>query len=85
MANQLVRRGSGVGANYRAAQRAESNRDFTYKQGSVEEECDETSFWKEAAIELELVTKELVDDLLKEANELLSITVASIKTAEKRI
>lgn len=84
VANQLVRCGSSVGANYRAAKRAKSNRDFISKMGTVEEECDETLFRIEAAIELELVSKELVEDLLKEANELLAITVASINTAKKR-
>ncbi len=84
VANQLVRCGSSVGANYRAAKRAKSNRDFISKMGTVEEECDETIFWIESAIALELVEKELVEDLLKEANELLAITVASINTAKKR-
>lgn len=84
VANQLVRCGSTVGANYRAAKRAKSNRDFISKMGMVEEECDETIFWIESAIALELIKKELVEDLLIESNELLAITVASINTAKKR-
>ncbi|MCI0459066.1 MAG: four helix bundle protein [Gemmataceae bacterium] len=78
---QLLRCGTSVGANYRAACRGRSRPDFCSKLGIVEEEADECNFWMELLIEAELVRAELLHDLVKEASEILAITVASIKTA----
>ena len=49
--------------------------------GIVEEEADETSFWIELLIDVHLIKRERVVDLLQEADEILSIVVSSIKTA----
>lgn len=84
IAKQVIRSGTSVGANYRAAKRAKSNRDFIAKMGTVEEECDETIFWIELAVAHGCVAAEKVEGLLAEANELLAITVASIRTAKGR-
>ena len=81
---QLLRSGTSVGANYRAACRARSQADFIAKMRLVEEECDESVYWIELLVESEQVKKPLVDDLLREANEILSMVVASIKTARMR-
>ncbi len=79
--NQMLRCGPSVGANYRAACRAKSKRDFAAKMGIVEEETDETVYWIELLIDAGIVQVTRVTDLLKEADEILSITVSSIKTA----
>jgi len=79
--NQMLRCGSSVGANYRAACRARSRRDFVAKMGIVEEEADETSYWIELSIDAELIRRERVTDLLQESDEIVSIVVSSIKTA----
>ena len=84
VANQVIRSGSSVGANYRAAKRAKSNKDFISKMGTVEEECDETIYWIEIAVAAGCADAGKVDGLLAEANELLAITVASINTAKRR-
>ena len=78
---QLLRSATSVGANYRAASRAKSNADFISKMGIVEEEADESLYWMELLIGCELVTEKKLNALMKEGNELLAITVASIKTA----
>ena len=83
IARQLLRSGTAVGANYRAAKRARSTAEFIAKLGIVEEECDETIYWMELLLALDLLTKTRTDDLLKEANELLAIIIASIKTARR--
>ena len=80
---QLLRSGTSVGANYRASCRAKSPADFIAKMGIVEEEADESIFWMELLIEAGLVRQELLADLLKEADELVAIVVASIKTAKR--
>lgn len=78
---QLLRSGTSVGANYRAACRAKSRADFIYKMGIIEEETDESIFWMELLIESGIVKVDDVLNLIKEANELLAIIVSSIKTA----
>jgi four helix bundle protein len=81
IANQIIRSGTSVAANYRACCRARSNADFISKMSIVEEECDETKFWIELIEEAALLKKEKLVDLLKEADELTAIFTASGKTA----
>jgi four helix bundle protein len=81
IANQLVRSGMSVGANYRAACRAKSRADFISKLGTVEEESDETLYWMELLIESGKMKAAALSDLMSEAAQILAITVASINTA----
>ncbi len=81
IARQILRAGTSVGANYRAACRARSNADFVSKMGIVEEELDECLYWMELLAETKTVETARLKNLEKEANELLSIVVSSIKTA----
>ncbi len=78
---QLLRAGTSVGANYRAACRAKSPADFIAKMGTVEEEADESLFWMELLVEGELLPKERLAELMTEGDELVAIFVASINTA----
>lgn len=80
---QLLRSGTSVGANYRAACRAKSPADLISKMGTVEEEADESLFWMELLIEAGIVESGKLESLMKEADEILAITVSSIKTARK--
>ena len=82
---QLLRSGTSVGANYRAACRAKSTADFISKMGTVEEEADESLFWMELLVETGVVKQEPLESLMQEADELVAITVASINTAKRRI
>ena len=82
---QLLRSGCSVGANYRAACRARSNADFLSKMGIVEEELDECLYWMELLIETKTVDESRLKKLETEANELLAITVSSIKTARRNL
>jgi len=81
---QLLRSGTSVGANYRSACRAGSHADFVAKMGIVEEECDETLYWMELLIKADQTERTLVDQLMREAHGILSMVVASIKTARSR-
>src|SRR4030095_4181449 len=83
LASQVVCSGTSVAANYRAACRAKSTADFIAKMGIVEEEADETLFWLELLEESKLVTAARLAAIKQEANELIGITVASIKTARR--
>ena len=84
LAAQLVRSGTPVAANYRAARRAKSAAHFLSKLGDVEEEADETLFWLELLEESGLVPKKRLAALKQEADELVTIVVASINNAKKR-
>ena len=80
---QLLRCGTSVGANYRASCRARSQADFIAKMGIVEEEADESIYWMELLVESGLVRQEMLDNLIKEADELVAIVVSSIRTAKQ--
>ena len=80
---QLVRCGTSVGANYRAACRGRSKAEFNSKLHIVLEEADESAFWIELIIEANLLHKKLVDPLLNEANELTAIFSKSYSTAKQ--
>ena len=80
---QFIRSGTSVGANYRAACRARSPQEFRAKLGIVEEEADESIYWIELLVESNLVRESLVNHLLREADEILAMVVASIKTSSK--
>ena len=82
--NQLIRSSSSVGANYRAACRAKSKADFINKLKIVEEETDESMYFLELLKEVTNKVNDEIDRLHKEANELLSIIVASIKTMRNK-
>ena len=85
MGRQLLRSGTSVGANYRSAKRAKSNADFIAKMGIVEEEADESGYWLELLAESGKVPASKTTALLREASELVAITVASINTARRSL
>ncbi|MBS1762246.1 MAG: four helix bundle protein [Bacteroidetes bacterium] len=84
IAKQIVRSSTSIGANYRAACRAKSSKDFIYKLKIVEEEADETQYWLEILEESKLITPARIEKLKIEVNEIVSIVVASIRTASDR-
>ena len=81
LGKQVLRSGTSIGANYRAAGRARSKAEFVSKIGIVVEEADETVFWLECLIESGIVKEAMLKDLLAEANELVAIFAASQRTA----
>ncbi len=83
--NQLLRSGMSVGANYRAACRGKSKADFIAKAGISLEEADECMYWMEMLQEAGIVPAEKLKDLMKEADELVAIFTASIKTARAHL
>jgi four helix bundle protein len=84
IANQLVRSGTSVAANYRALCRSKSRADFINKTSIVEEEADESGFWLELIVDAGLMSAIRVKPLLEEVSEITAILVASRKTAIAR-
>jgi four helix bundle protein len=85
VAGQLVRCGTSVASNYRAACRGRSKAEFIAKLGIVEEEADESAFWLELIIEGAFIEAKLVQPLLNEANELTRIMASSRLTAKTKL
>jgi len=81
---QLLRSGTSIGANYRAACRGKSKADVISKLAIVEEEADETIYWLELLVETKIIEPSRVDSLLKETNEIVAMVVASIRTLRGR-
>ena len=84
LGRQLLRAGTSVGANYRAACRGRSAVDVVAKLGIVEEEADECIYWMELLSDSGVVPLDRLAPLKKEANEIVAMTVASIKTPRSR-
>ena len=82
LGNQLIRSGTSVGANYRAACRGRSKAEFIAKIGTVAEEADESAFWLEMIMDGGLLKSELVSPIHQEAEELTAIFTASGRTAK---
>src|SRR5206468_7928698 len=80
---QLLRAGTSVGANYRAACRARSRKEFIAKMGIVEEEADESEFWLGLLLERGLLDAQRASLLRREAGQILAMTVTSIRTARQ--
>lgn len=84
LGRQIIKSASSVGANYRSAQRGRSKAEFIAKLGIVEEEADETVYWLELIAQTNLVKPQRLADLQREANEILAIVVASIRSARQK-
>ena len=85
IANQIVKSGTSVGANYRAVCRARSDREFVSKMNIVLEEADETLFWIEIIMAKQWIVNSELEVVWKEGNELTAIFVSSLKTVNNKI
>ena len=81
---QLLRCGTSVGANYRAACRGKSIADVIAKLGIVEEEADESIYWLELLVEAKILPEATLRPLMVEIGEIVAMTVSSIKTLRAR-
>jgi four helix bundle protein len=81
--SKLVRSGTSVGANYRAACRGRSRAEFIAKLGTVEEEADESCYWMELIVDAAILPEECLAALLQEARELTAIMAASRISASR--
>jgi four helix bundle protein len=81
--SQLVRSGTSIGADYRAACRSRSRAEFAAKLGIVAEEADETVYWLEMLRDAKLIPEGKLSELLKEANELTAIFTAGRRSSTR--
>jgi four helix bundle protein len=85
ISDQLLDSAGSADSNYRAACKARSKKEFIAKMGVAAEEADESVGWLTALRDAALVKSELATPLIIEANELVSIFVASGKTAAQNL
>jgi four helix bundle protein len=83
LGKQMLRSGTSVGAHYREAMRARSVAEFISKIEGGLQELEETCYWQELLIESGIVPASRLNDLLREANELMAMLVASVRTAKR--
>ena len=84
IAAQLIDSSGATDSNYRAACRGRSKAEFIAKLGIAVEEADESKGWLQLLVASDRCSIEQTRDLIQEADELISIFVASRKTAERR-
>lgn len=81
---QLIKSATSTAANYRAANRGRSGKEFFAKLSISIEECDETVFWLETLREGDLISSEIILPHEKEFTELLKILAKSRKTLSEK-
>lgn len=82
---QLIRSSSSVAANYRAACRGRSDKEFYSKLCITVEELDKSILWLELSNDLELLNEQDINPVMKEAQDLLNILATSKSTLRKKI
>jgi len=82
LANQLLRSGTSIGANVAEAQAGQSKKDFIAKMAIAAKEARETHYWVRLLIASEMMDQDLLSPLLDEANQIVAILTAIIKTSQ---
>ncbi len=86
LAGQLIRSGTSPALNYGEAQSAESRKDFIHKIKVVLKELRETLICLKIILRAKLIkSDEIIETGINESNELISIFVKSVETAQKNI
>ena len=85
IARQVLRSGTSVGANYRAACRAQSRKHMLSKLRTVEEEADETLYWIETIMDTGMIRRAKVEPLHSEVEAILKMVVASTRTLSRSL
>ena len=81
--SQMFDSASSTGANYNEACAAESRDDFIHKMKVVLKELRETDYWLRLIVAASMLPLSRMKDVLKEADELISIFTSSINTARR--
>jgi four helix bundle protein len=82
LANQLLRAGTSIGANIEEAQAGQSKADFTAKMAIARKEARETLYWLRLLKAAEIVESEKLNEITKEADELVRILTSIVKTSQ---
>jgi len=83
ISTQILKSGTGIGANVRDAIRAQSKPDFYAKLNISLKEASETEYWLELLYESDYITKEQFESIHGDCEELIKILTAITKTQNK--
>ena len=81
---QLLRSGTSVGAHYRESSRARSDAEFVSKIEGALQELEETCYWLELLLAVEIVLPELLQPIMAEASEITAILVTVTRNVKNR-
>ncbi|MCZ7644989.1 MAG: four helix bundle protein [Planctomycetota bacterium] len=84
LGTQVLRSGTSVGAHYREAYRAKSDKDYVNKLQGALQELEETRYWMELLVDSEIVSVRKMSELFKESDELTAIIVTIVRKAKSR-
>jgi len=84
LANQLLRSGTSIGANTEEAQAGQSKADFIAKMSIARKEARETHYWLRLIKESEIVPESQLSEIIQEADEIIRILTAIVKTSQTR-
>lgn len=84
LGNQLIRSGTSIGANIEEAQGGQSRADFLSKMSIAQKEARETLYWLKLLSATDVMEEEKLKDLTSEANELVAILTAIVKTTKEK-
>ena len=82
---QLLRSGTAIGALVREAEFAQSKQDFIHKLHIALKEANETIYWIDLLKDSEYITGKMHQSIEPEADELIRLLVASIKTSKNQL
>lgn len=85
LSKQMLRSGTSIGANLHECINAQSKADFISKLHIALKEANETEYWLELFSESEIIDKQMFDSLNADLNELISLLIASLKTAKNNL
>ncbi len=81
LARQILRSGTSIGANLEEATAGQSKADFISKCNIALKEARETHYWLRLFTETKVVSREKLNGLLNESNELVAILTTIVKNA----
>ena len=84
LGKQLLRSGTSVGAQFREAHRSRSDAEFISKIESSLQELDESIYWLELIVDAEIFSQKRVEELMKEADELVAVLTTCVKNVKKK-
>lgn len=85
LSKQLLRSGTSVGAMVREAEHAETKPDFIHKMAIAQKEINESIYWLELLIETNYLTKEQLESINTDAEELIKLITAILKSTKANL
>lgn len=83
--DQVIRSGTSIGANVTEAQNSSTKKEFIHSMTIALKEARETLYWLKIICETNLVTKEVLNNIINENIEIIKILTTIIKNTKKNL